>query len=116
MKSRNHRVTLANLVALVGYARHLPTAGVPAKTTGLRDRAGHQEPASRHRPQNPGRVRDYRPRQHGTPARRGGVHDRATGWQWAGLALLVLPMLMLSTDLTVLFLAMPTLSQDPSTA
>ncbi|MFC0532424.1 MFS transporter [Phytohabitans kaempferiae] len=38
--------------------------------------------------------------------------DRATGREWAGLALLVLPMLMLSTDLTVLFFALPTLSAD----
>ncbi|WP_035282090.1 MFS transporter [Brevibacterium album] len=41
---------------------------------------------------------------------------RATRREWAGLALLVLPMLTLSTDLTVLFLALPTLSAalDPS--
>ncbi|MFB6392730.1 MFS transporter [Polymorphospora lycopeni] len=38
--------------------------------------------------------------------------ERATGREWAGLALLVLPMLMLSTDLTVLFFALPTLSVD----
>ncbi|MEU6075060.1 MFS transporter [Micromonospora sp. NPDC047074] len=38
--------------------------------------------------------------------------DHATGREWAGLALLVLPMLMLSTDLTVLFFALPTLSAD----
>ncbi|GAA0959032.1 MFS transporter [Actinocorallia libanotica] len=37
---------------------------------------------------------------------------RATRREWAGLALLVLPMLMLSTDLTVLFFALPTLSAD----
>ena len=37
---------------------------------------------------------------------------RATGREWAGLALLVLPMLTLSTDLTVLFFALPTLSAD----
>lgn len=32
--------------------------------------------------------------------------------QWAGLALLVVPMLTVSTDLTVLFLALPTISVD----
>ena len=37
---------------------------------------------------------------------------RATTREWAGLALLVLPMLTLSTDLTVLFFALPTLSAD----
>ncbi|WP_106402280.1 MFS transporter [Actinocorallia populi] len=37
---------------------------------------------------------------------------RATRREWAGLALLVLPMLMLSTDLTVLFFALPALSTD----
>ncbi|MBN9176968.1 MAG: MFS transporter [Microbacterium sp.] len=47
-----------------------------------------------------------------TERAQGQVDDRATGRQWAGLVLLVLPMLMLSTDLTVLFLALPTLSQD----
>lgn len=38
--------------------------------------------------------------------------DRAGLKEWLGLALLVLPMLTLSTDLTVLFLALPTLSTD----
>ncbi|GAB3659164.1 MFS transporter [Glycomyces tarimensis] len=38
--------------------------------------------------------------------------ERATKREWAGLALLVLPMLMLATDLTVLFFALPTLSAD----
>lgn len=38
--------------------------------------------------------------------------ERATTREWAGLILLVLPMLALSTDLTVLFLALPTLSTD----
>lgn len=37
---------------------------------------------------------------------------RATRREWWGLALLVLPMLMLSSDLTVLFFALPTLSAD----
>lgn len=37
---------------------------------------------------------------------------RATRREWAGLALLVLPMLALATDLTVLFFALPTLSAD----
>ncbi|GAA4902901.1 DHA2 family multidrug resistance protein-like MFS transporter [Stackebrandtia albiflava] len=37
---------------------------------------------------------------------------RATRREWAGLALLVLPMLVLSIDLTVLFFAMPRLSLD----
>ncbi|MEV0398172.1 MFS transporter [Polymorphospora rubra] len=46
------------------------------------------------------------------PDRSDPAPDRATGRQWAGLALLVLPMLMLSTDLTVLFFALPTLSAD----
>lgn len=35
---------------------------------------------------------------------------RATRLEWAGLLLLLLPMLVLATDLTVLFFAMPTLS------
>ncbi|GAB3142746.1 MFS transporter [Micromonospora sonneratiae] len=39
-------------------------------------------------------------------------NEHATRREWAGLALLVLPMLMLSTDLTVLFFALPTLSAD----
>ncbi|GAB2925131.1 MFS transporter [Micromonospora polyrhachis] len=38
--------------------------------------------------------------------------ERATWREWTGLALLVLPMLILSTDLTVLFFALPTLSAD----
>ena len=37
MKSRNHRVTLANLVAIVGYAV-ASTAGVPAEQQGLATR------------------------------------------------------------------------------
>ncbi|GIG65728.1 MFS transporter [Phytomonospora endophytica] len=37
---------------------------------------------------------------------------RATRREWLGLTLLVLPMLMLSTDLTVLFFAMPSISAD----
>ena len=40
------------------------------------------------------------------------VPERATARLWAGLALLVLPMVMLASDLTVLFLALPTLSAD----
>ncbi|MGP4114898.1 MFS transporter [Streptomyces sp. 4N509B] len=40
------------------------------------------------------------------------VAERATARDWAGLALLVLPMLILSIDLTVLFFALPTLSAD----
>jgi DHA2 family multidrug resistance protein-like MFS transporter len=45
----------------------------------------------------------------------GGTSDappRATRREWAALALLVLPMMMLSTDLTVLFFTLPTLSAD----
>ncbi|MCC3763509.1 MFS transporter [Glycomyces sp. TRM65418] len=38
--------------------------------------------------------------------------DRATAREWAGLALLTMPMLALATDLTVLFFALPTLSAD----
>lgn len=38
----------------------------------------------------------------------------ATRKEWWGLALLVMPMLTLATDLTVLFLALPTLSADLS--
>lgn len=41
-----------------------------------------------------------------TPAPRAGLK------QWAGLGLLVTPMLMVASDLTVLFLALPTLSVD----
>lgn len=114
MKSRNHRVTLANLVAIVGYAV-ASTAGVPAEQQGLATRLvtmSQQVGIALRTLGGCGIIA----RANGTPARRGEVHDRATGWQWAGLALLVLPMLMLSTDLTVLFLALPTLSQDPSTA
>ncbi|QBI19607.1 MFS transporter [Egibacter rhizosphaerae] len=37
---------------------------------------------------------------------------RATWRQWLGLAILTLPMLVLATDLTVLFLAMPSISAD----
>lgn len=40
-----------------------------------------------------------------------GTQPRATRRQWAGLALLLLPMLVLATDLTVLFFALPTLSE-----
>ena len=40
------------------------------------------------------------------------VPERATARLWAGLGLLVLPMVMLASDLTVLFLALPTLSAD----
>ncbi|OUZ12190.1 MFS transporter [Aeromicrobium sp. PE09-221] len=40
------------------------------------------------------------------------VVRRAGPREWIGLALLVLPMLALSTDLTVLFLALPTVSAD----
>ncbi|ROR73324.1 MFS transporter [Bogoriella caseilytica] len=39
---------------------------------------------------------------------------RASRRTWAGLALLTLPMVMLSTDLTVLFFAMPAISTDLS--
>jgi MFS transporter, DHA2 family, multidrug resistance protein len=38
--------------------------------------------------------------------------SRATWRQWLGLAVLLLPMLVLATDLTVLFLAMPSISTD----
>lgn len=38
--------------------------------------------------------------------------ERATGREWAGLVLLVLPMLMIASDLTVLFLALPTLGEQ----
>ena len=38
--------------------------------------------------------------------------ERATAREWAGLALLVLPMLTLTSDLSVLFFALPTLSAD----
>ena len=41
---------------------------------------------------------------------------RATWKEWAGLVLLVLPMLMVASDLTVLFLALPTLSADLDTS
>ncbi|WP_199043499.1 MFS transporter [Glycomyces salinus] len=41
-----------------------------------------------------------------------GTSERASRREWGGLALLVLPMLMLATDLTVLFFALPTLSAD----
>ncbi|GAB3484431.1 MFS transporter [Nocardiopsis coralliicola] len=45
-----------------------------------------------------------------------GAPARADRRAWAGLALLVAPMLMLSTDLTVLFFALPTIAAelDPS--
>ena len=45
-------------------------------------------------------------------APRAGV--RASWKQWAGLGLMVLPMLALASDLTVLFLALPTMSVDLS--
>jgi DHA2 family multidrug resistance protein-like MFS transporter len=38
--------------------------------------------------------------------------DRATARQWAGLALLALPMLTLAADLTILFFALPDISAD----
>lgn len=44
-----------------------------------------------------------------TAARTGG---RATWREWIGLGLMVLPMLALASDLTVLFLALPTMSVD----
>ena len=37
---------------------------------------------------------------------------RATRREWFGLALLVVPMLLLSIDLTVLFFALPAISSD----
>lgn len=46
------------------------------------------------------------------PGHAASMAARATAREWAGLALLVLPMLTLSTDLTVLFFALPTLSAD----
>ncbi|GAB3746160.1 hypothetical protein GCM10027590_64240 [Nocardiopsis nanhaiensis] len=48
----------------------------------------------------------------GAPAPHTTASDRATKKEWAELALLVLPMLAVATDLTVLFLALPTLSAD----
>ncbi|MBA0127420.1 MFS transporter [Haloechinothrix sp. YIM 98757] len=44
--------------------------------------------------------------------------DRATWREWLGLAVLTLPVLVLATDLTVLFLAMPSIATDlhPGTA
>ena len=48
----------------------------------------------------------------GAPAPHPPAGDRATKKEWAGLVLLVLPMLAVATDLTVLFLALPTLSAD----
>ncbi|WP_150460919.1 MFS transporter [Nesterenkonia ebinurensis] len=38
--------------------------------------------------------------------------QKATAKEWAGLVLLALPMMALSTDLTVLFFALPTISAD----
>jgi MFS transporter, DHA2 family, multidrug resistance protein len=40
------------------------------------------------------------------------VPPRATWRQWLGLGILTLPMLMLATDMSVLFLALPSLSAD----
>lgn len=40
------------------------------------------------------------------------VTSRATAREWAGLILLVLPMLMIASDLTVLFVALPTISTE----
>lgn len=40
------------------------------------------------------------------------IPARATWRQWLGLAVLSLPVLMLATDITVLFLAMPSISDD----
>ncbi|WP_211090408.1 hypothetical protein [Nesterenkonia sedimenti] len=40
------------------------------------------------------------------------VPPKATAKEWAGLVLLALPMMALSTDLTALFFALPTLSAD----
>lgn len=37
---------------------------------------------------------------------------KATGRQWLGLAILVVPLFMLSTDITVLYLAMPAIAAD----
>jgi DHA2 family multidrug resistance protein-like MFS transporter len=42
----------------------------------------------------------------------GGAPPRASPWEWAGLVLLALPTLLVSTDLTVLHLAMPHISAD----
>lgn len=39
-------------------------------------------------------------------------NERATKTQWIGLVLLVLPMLMVASDLTVLFLALPTITAE----
>ena len=54
-----------------------------------------------------------------TPSRDAHAHPARAGLrEWLGLALLVLPMLTVASDLTVLFLALPTLSAqlDPSSA
>ncbi|WP_150460438.1 MFS transporter [Nesterenkonia ebinurensis] len=51
-----------------------------------------------------------------TPIPVSDTDTRATWKEWAGLALLVLPMLMVASDLTVLFLALPTLSADLDTS
>lgn len=40
------------------------------------------------------------------------AEERATKKEWAGLVLMVLPMLMVASDLTVLFLALPTITAD----
>ncbi|MBB3037382.1 MFS transporter [Hoyosella altamirensis] len=49
-----------------------------------------------------------------TTSETGHSADRATTREWAGLALLLLPMLALATDLTVLFFALPTITADLS--
>ena len=56
------------------------------------------------------RVRAARPTRPEDPAL--SSDSRATWREWTGLALLMLPMLTLASDLTVLFLALPTLSSD----
>lgn len=48
------------------------------------------------------------------PATAARTRVRATWRQWTGLGLMVLPMLALASDLTVLFLALPTMSLDLS--
>lgn len=42
----------------------------------------------------------------------GSDFSRATGRQWAGLIIMVIPLFMLSTDITVLYLAMPAIASD----
>ena len=46
------------------------------------------------------------------PTPTGVVSPRATLKQWAGLAVMVVPLFMLATDVTVLFLAMPSIAAD----